>query len=78
MYCMAYSIITIVIPLVTWLFDPKPTYVPKRLRWNKTNAVINTLWPVACTLGTSICDWIIAKKLTANIGGGDDKGTEQQ
>ena len=63
MYCMAYIIVTIVIPLVTWLFDPKPTYVPKRLRWNNTNAVTNTLWTLTCTLGTSICDWIIVTKV---------------
>ena len=63
MYCMAYLIITIVIPLVTWLFDPQPTYVHKGLRWNKTNAVTNALWILTCALGTLICDWILMSKV---------------
>ena len=74
MYCMAYIIISIVIPLMTWLFDPKTTYVPKRLRWNRTNAVFNTLWALVSTLGTMVCDGILATKVDRKYRRGITKG----
>ena len=59
---------------MTWLFDPKTTYVPKRLRWNRTNEVFNTLWALVSTLGTMVCDGILATKVDRKYRRGITKG----
>ena len=64
MYVMAYLWLNIVVPLDSLLSeDVQPTYVPKRLRWNRTNAVFNTLWLFMCTLGNIVVDYIISIKV---------------
>ena len=64
MYIMAYILLTIVVPLVSQLFeDVEPIYVPRRLCWNKTYAVFSSLWICICTLDNMVVDYIICIKV---------------